>query len=898
MAVTDLPDSEHSYDNDDRIRTLHGPGTESEIIDLDTLTDGDDGTVTTLFFEAGFQTSFSKLLNAVPMGATLIDRSHTIVRANDWWQTVTPHYLQIIGAHFESFFPKPEHARKAWNLLEKAFTQRRPVVLETGLRVQDTRLWGRLFLRSMRMGGQRFVLLLLQDLTREKKQGLTNRKHEQELIEAREELERRIEARAAELSRANEQLLQESEQRREMDYNLAKSKETIEVLLNASTDIAFLVDTEGTLLAMNRHFSDRIAGRDSGLLGQPVYGLFPRLAVKRLRDGVANVVGTGKGVRYEERLNRRFFASSLYPVVGTGASVEGVAVFLRDKTESKRARQKLNLAAKIIESSREGIVVTDTAGIIVDVNEAFGSLTGYSRDDVLGRNPSMMKSGRHDAEFYRNMWTMLIETGHWSGEVWDRRKNGELFAKLLSISAVRNDLGEVTHYVGIFSDITKIKQTEERLQHMAHFDPLTRLPNRLLFRDRLHHALVETGRHKQMVALMLLDLDRFKDINDTLGHKAGDDLLVTVAERLVGCVRKSDTVARLGGDEFTVVLSEIAGPSAVASVARKILQVLAEPFDLAGRSVFVTASVGITLYPSDGAKVDRLLQNADMALYRAKELGKNTFQFFSPEMNLEVKRRIELEQDLRGALDRNEFVVYYQPRLDTETGHITGGEALLRWNHPKRGLVSPDEFISVAEETGLIVPIGEWVLRTACTQTRTWQQLGLPPVTIAVNVAARQLSYADLADTIAQIVSETGLEPRFLELELTESGAMNDADATIKIFRELKQHGIRVCIDDFGTGYSSLSYLKRFPIDKLKIDKSFVEFSSSDPDDQAIVETIVAIAHTLKLTVVAEGVETKAQLEFLKSLHCDEWQGYYCSKPVPPAAFEGLLANGWERTDA
>lgn len=776
--------------------------------------------------------------------------------------------------------------------------------------------------------GEIDALALVQDLTAEKKQLLLNKKHEQALRQAKDDLEKRVVERTAELNGANEQLrnevlgrrqaqaaiqtineelerrvekrtnlleisnrqlLQEIEQRKQAEQNLQKSVETIEALFRATSDIVFLVDPQGSVLAINKPIFETDNGEVDQLLGKTINDLFPINTARKLRRSVSEVTATRKAIRHEERLEDRIFDCHLYPVMGGGTNVESVAVFCRDITGTKQAQEKLRLSAKIIESSNEGILVTDVQGNIVDVNEAFCSLTGYGREEVIGQNPRMMKSDRHTSDFYREIWRSLKERGHWAGEVWDRRKNGEVFPKLLSISAVRNDADEVAYYVGIFTDITNIKLTEQRLHHLAHFDPLTQLPNRLLFHDRFQQALLEVGRHQRMVALILLDLDRFKNINDTLGHQAGDALLDAAAKRLSSCVRKSDTVARLGGDEFSLVLSDIPDPKSAAGVARKIIEVFAEPFNLDGREVFVTASMGITLYPSDGARVERLLQNADMALYRAKEQGRNNFQFFSEDMNLEVVKRLDLELALRGALERNEFAVYYQPRLDCLTGRITGVEALVRWNHPTRGVVEPSDFIYAAEETGLIVPIGEWVLRASCEQKRAWQEAGLPSVDMAVNVSARQLGQTDLVDTAVGIIADTGLDPGSIELELTETVAMKDADATIRILREFKKNGIRVCIDDFGTGYSSLSYLKRFPIDKLKIDKSFVEFCPTSPDDKAIVETVVAMAHSLKLSVVAEGVETEDQLSLLRMVNCDEWQGYYFSPPVPADEFAALL---------
>jgi len=464
---------------------------------------------------------------------------------------------------------------------------------------------------------------------------------------------------------------------------LRHTKETIEAIFSATSDIVYLVDAQGTFLAGNTSFLNLTAQRPEQLTGKTVFELLPREAAERLHQGIAEAIRTRKALRYEETLGQRFFESNLYPVFRSDGPVEAAAVFSRDITEDRQDREGRNLAARVIEGSNEGIVITDLRGTILDVNAAFCNLTGYSRDEVIGQNPRMMKSDRHEPNFYREMWHTLRKTGHWQGEVWDRRKTGEVFPKLLSISGVRDDTCRITHYVGIFSDITRMKETEVRLHQMAHHDPLTHLPNRLLFRDRLQYALAECNRNKQMAALMLLDLDRFKHVNDTLGHRAGDDVLVNVACRLSGCLRESDTVARIGGDEFTIVLSQIKSARAAAGIAKKIRKVLAEPFDLTGHKATLTASIGITLYPNDGSTADGLLQNADMALYRAKEAGKNTFQFFSPEMNLHVRKRLELELELRRALERRELEIYYQPKLDCRGGKSPA------WKRSCGGIIQP-----------------------------------------------------------------------------------------------------------------------------------------------------------------------------------------------------------------
>jgi len=931
MADKELPDLfGETPEDESRVRplltTFMDDGTQS--IQLDSLITNDELGAETFDFHGERLRPFVKLLNALPICALLIDPSLNIMFTNECCGGVRVRPNREEGVPFLSLIPGGSDRATAQSLLEKIFRQSHPLSWEAQLDMDGRPIWARMHIRSLRMGQQRMALVLIEDLSLERKHLILIKRSEQELRkaaddlerrvlerttelnvrneqlrkevaerkraegalqQANEELEGRVEERTAELVQTNQHLRQEIEQRRLAEEEVQESKESLEAFFNATTDVALLVNTHGILLASNKSFAERFHATGQPLSGRRLMEFMPREALSQLTPQFKEVIQTGTAVRFESRLDDTVSDNSFYPVLGVDGKISGVAVFSRDITERKRAEERLSLAAKIIESSNEAVLVTDIQGNIVDVNEAFCAMTGYSRDEVIGKNPRIMKSDRHDPGFYYHMWLTLKETGHWRGEVWDRRKSGEAFPKLLSISSVRTNEGEVTHYVGIFSDITKIKQTEERLHHLAHFDPLTQLPNRLLFRDRLQQALVETARTRRMVALMLLDLDGFKTINDSLGHKAGDDLLTAVAERLINTVRKSDTVARLGGDEFTIVLPDVTDGQAAAIVGRKIIKVLADPFMVNGKEVFVTGSMGITLYPADGAKVDRLLQNADMALYRAKEQGKNEFQFFSEEMNREVSERLDLELALRSALDRQEFVLYYQPRLIFSSNEISGAEALIRWNHPTRGLVPPVKFIGLAEDTGLIVSIGEWVLRGACRQEKLWQEMGFPPRRMAVNVSARQLGQPGLVKTVEQILSETGLNPNCLELELTESVVMKDADATIRVFNELKRTGVHLCIDDFGTGYSSLSYLKRFPIDNVKIDKSFVEYSATNADDGIIVETIIAMAHSLKLKVIAEGVETREQLQFLRQLNCDEWQGYYCSEPRPPAEIAELF---------
>ncbi|MFA7239146.1 MAG: EAL domain-containing protein [Sulfuricellaceae bacterium] len=550
------------------------------------------------------------------------------------------------------------------------------------------------------------------------------------------------------------------------------------------------------------------------------------------------------------------------------------------------------VADDIFEYSTEGVLITDTQGHILNVNKAFTRVTGYSRDEVVGKMPTILNSGRHDKVFYEAMWASLTGEGHWEGEIWNRRKNGEIYLEWLSIGAVKSIRGVATHYVAIFSDITVARENEQRLHQLAFFDHLTNLPNRILFQDRLERAIVRADRDSSMVAVMLLDLDRFKIINDTLGHKAGDRLLVEAARRLAGCIRRSDTAARLGGDEFAVILSEMSDANSVSDVAKKILDAVAVPYTLEGQEVFITTSIGISLYPHSGKTVEALTKAADIAMYLAKSQGRNNLQFFRNSGNDAAVALFALENHLRRALERNELMVYYQPQVEIETGKITGMEALVRWQHPDQGEILPGQFIPLAEETGLIVPIGEWVLRQACAQNKAWQDAGLPKMRMAVNLSARQLKQKDLAEKVVEILDETRLDPNWLELELTETTVMQNAEEALGLLNQLKSVGVWLSIDDFGTGYSSLSYLKRFPIDTIKIDKSFICTVTTNEDDASIAQAIIALAESLHLKVIAEGVESRDQFLFLREHQCCDAQGFFFSRPLPADTITTLLQSG------
>lgn len=578
-------------------------------------------------------------------------------------------------------------------------------------------------------------------------------------------------------------------------------------------------------------------------------------------------------------------------LIEIAAQVAGIAIERKRAEESLRASEHRLRA--IVSNSADGIITIDEGGGIESFNPAAERIFGYTAPEVLGRNVSVLMPDRSQHNQYLQGYA---QTGHGQTigvgprEVIGRRQDGSTFPMDLAVSEMPLDGGR--RFVGIVRDITERKHAQEQLSYLAHYDPLTNLPNRLLFQDRLAQSAINAARHDRVVGVMFLDLDRFKTINDTLGHEVGDAVLKAVAERLNRCMREGDTVARLGGDEYAIVLADMAHAEDAANVARRILDEFSHPVQAGRHELYATASIGITLYPTDDERVDQLLKNADTAMYRAKETGRNTYQFYTADMNAKAIERLDLETHLRRAQERDEFLLHYQPQIDLSTGRIVGVEALIRWSRPGRGMVPPVEFIPVAEETGLIASIGQWVLRAALAQAKTWLDAGLPRVRVSVNVSPRQFRLPEFPSTVARILREAGLPPHLLEMEVTESLLVEHEPGVLARFSKLREMGVRFAIDDFGTGYSSLSYLKRFPIDTLKIDRSFVANLAADPDHSAIASAIVSLAHSLRLHVVAEGVETATQAAFLRSLGCDSAQGYLYSKPLPADAVEPLLRLG------
>ncbi len=684
--------------------------------------------------------------------------------------------------------------------------------------------------------------------------------------------------------------------RRKAQEELRESEERFRKLVEGSV-LGIVIDHDGLPIFANQAYAD-IFGYESPaeILHLPSLDLlYHERDRKRIRSySRARLKGMGAPPRYQFRGLRKsgesiWLETQVRVVQWKGEPAVQSTVI--DITEQKRMVENLRKLSQAVEQSPASVVITDTSGRIEYVNPKFFEITGYTAEEAIGQNPRILNSGHTPRHVYQGLWKTIQSGQEWRGEFHNRKKNGELFWEYASISPIKAADGTVTHFVAVKEDITLRKQYERRLIQQANFDEVTGLPNRFLALDRLSQALARARRHGHKVALMFLDLDRFKRVNDTLGHPAGDRALREAGLRIRGCLREEDTVARLGGDEFTVILPGLESAIDAEPAANKILEAFAEPLAVDEWEVFLTPSIGITIWPDDGGDADELMRNADSAMYRAKELGRNTVRFFTPELNERAMARAHIEGRIRHALDRGEFSLHYQPMVDLRSGQIVRAEALLRWSNPELGQIPPDEFIPLAEDIGLIMPIGEWVLETACLQARDWQKHEEAPRTVSVNVSSRQFRGANLVKAVLGALKNAEMPPRSLELEITENLLMADLpDVTIAL-RELEMLGINLSLDDFGTGYSSLSYLRRFPVDVLKIDKSFIQDLTTDAETAKLVEAIITMAQSLKLQVVAEGVETVEQMAFLQHHGCDLGQGYYFSRPLPNDDFLDLVSN-------
>ncbi len=679
--------------------------------------------------------------------------------------------------------------------------------------------------------------------------------------------------------------------RKQVQQQLTQAGKEWTQAMDQFEDAVYLADLDRRLLRGNRAFFSMIQSTPEQAVGKTIpelihpEGDYSSCPVCQAEEERREIVITMEEDDPNNPLGYPVEVST--KLVGESANnLTGVMVSVHDLRQVRQVEAEIQLAAQVFSSNLNAIIITDRHGVIQQVNPRFSEITGYSRDEAIGDTPNILKSDHHDENYYKKLWRSLIENGQWQGEIWNRRKNGELYPVWQTISSVKDSSGKVNHYIGTFSDISEQKDAAERIHRLAHFDVLTDLPNRVLFNDRFQHALDRASRNNERVALLFMDLDRFKQINDSLGHSAGDTLLSQVAQRLKGILREEDTIARLGGDEFVISLEEISQDYDPKQVAEKVMHAFETPFEVHGHELLVTTSIGISIYPTDAQDVDSLIKYADVAMYRAKERGRNNYQFYSVDFSARMMERLVLESELRHAVERDELVLHYQPQFNLNTGDMVGAEALVRWNHPERGMVSPGMFIPIAEESGLILSIGEWVLWSACKQAASWIEDGFDIDCVSVNLSGFQIQRGNIVETVATVLQETNLPAPKLELEIVETYIMQHAEQDFSVFEGLRELGVRLAIDDFGTGQSSLGYLKRLPVEKLKIDRSFVMDIPMDADDMAITKTIVALAHTMQLTVVAEGVETSEQMDFLKELNCDQVQGFLFSPPITPDELE------------
>jgi diguanylate cyclase (GGDEF)-like protein/PAS domain S-box-containing protein len=675
----------------------------------------------------------------------------------------------------------------------------------------------------------------------------------------------------------------------ETNQSLSIVTDEIRAILDALGAAVVVLDGNDRVDDCNRVAMDWFFG---GLNRAQVVG-HPAAEVCTCAGELSGIRSCADGSMHNVRLYDRdiqIVASKIFDKAGHHAQT---VMLFTDISQRMQTEEALRIAATAFEV-QEGMTITDSAKVILRVNKAFTEITGYSAEEAVGKTPSLLRSGHHDAAFYAAMWESIERTGTWQGEIWNRRKTGEVYPEWLIVTAVKNDAGLTTHYVGTFTDVTSRKKAEDEITNLAFYDPLTGLPNRRLLIDRLKQALASSTRSLRHGALLFLDLDNFKTLNDTRGHDIGDLLLQQVAQRLSTCVREGDTVARLGGDEFVVMLEDLSENVLEAAtqteiVGEKILATLNHIYHLHNYAHHSTPSIGITLFADHHGTIDDLLKRADLAMYQSKAAGRNTLRFFDPTMQAVVTTRAALEADLREAVQKGQFVLYYQAQMDG-VGRLTGVEVLLRWQHPLRGMVSPLEFIPLAEDTGLILPLGHWVLETACAQLTVWaSQPEMAHLTVAVNVSARQFHHADFVDQVLAVLDKTGANPQRLKLELTESLMVDDVEDVIAKMTALKAKGVSFSLDDFGTGYSSLSYLKRLPLDQLKIDQGFVRDILTDTNDSSIAKMVIALAESMGLAVIAEGVEIEAQKDFLASHGCHAYQGYLFSRPLPLGAFEEFV---------
>jgi diguanylate cyclase (GGDEF)-like protein/PAS domain S-box-containing protein len=713
------------------------------------------------------------------------------------------------------------------------------------------------------------------------------------------------------ITRSMEAMLSESEQQKLKFKDRADQEKEfgrfVNRILDTMDDLMFFFDKKGRIRRINTAVERELGFSEAELLGICIDDLLPSTDHEYLADLLPVLPRPVRSVLMETIRLQGYYTGehrllsknpdntqAIYCLKSSvlhseQGKLEGAVVTALNITDLKKREMQLRLSGTVFNNCSEAIFITDPQGIIQEVNDAFCDITDYERAEVLGKSTRLLKSNMHDRAFYDRMWQALLNCGYWRGEVWDRRKNGELCPMLTSINAVNDERGQLMHYVAVCTDISQQKQTERQLQQLAYYDVLTQLPNRALFKDRLEHEILVAQRNKTRLAVFFLDLDHFKNVNDTLGHWVGDHLLKIVANRIQSRLRKSDTVSRLGGDEFTIILTGLIGIGDATDLARQLIDKIQRPIEIAEHVIYVGTSIGIAVFPDDGDDFHTLTKHADTAMYASKAKGRGQFQYFEAGMNEAAHQRLLLENALRLAIEQEEFQLHYQPKVAGSFNHTVGAEALIRWRRPNFGMIPPDSFISVAEETGLIIPIGAWILKTACLQANIWRGR-LSEFRIAINLSPRQLLDDDFIAVLDRVLAETGTNPEWIELEVTESLIMHDIHKASERLCQIRNRGIRIAMDDFGTGYSSLSYLQKLPLQILKIDRSFVQSYTGDPasSEATFLKTIVALGHSLNMTVVAEGIENESQLALLQAYGCDEFQGYYFSPPLPADEFQRL----------
>ena len=670
---------------------------------------------------------------------------------------------------------------------------------------------------------------------------------------------------------------------------LAASESKLNTILDSADDCIYLKDRQGNYLFGNRAVRKLwAAGEHADIAGFSEEKLFDPETVTAVRENDRRVFDNGEILRTEENIavsatgKTIVFQSMKLPLRGEDGSIYALCGISTDITERKQSEEKLHLAASVFSHANEGIMITAANGTIIDINDSFSRITGYSRDEILGQSPNLFKSDFQDESFYATLWKTLLEQDHWSGEIWNRRKNGEIYAEMLTISAVRDSQNRIKHYVALYSDITALKEHEKQLDHLAHYDVLTTLPNRTLLADRLYQAMTQAQRREQRLAVAYLDLDGFKTINDKHGHEAGDQLLIALANRMKQSLREGDTLARLGGDEFVAVLIDLDDVETSVPMLTRLLTAAAQPVTINGLVHQVSASLGVTFYPqADDVDADQLLRQADQAMYQAKLAGKNRYHVFDADLDRSVRGHHENLEEIRRALLAHQFVLHYQPKVNMRRGTVIGAEALVRWQHPTRGLLSPAVFLPSIEDNLLAVELGEWVIEAALTQIEAWHDSGLD-IPVSVNVGARQLLHEDFAISLCEIMARhAGVKPGDLEIEVLETSALEDLAHVSRIIEDCREIGVTFSLDDFGTGYSSLTYLKRLSVTQLKIDQSFVRDMLDDPDDLAILGGVLSLASAFRCQVIAEGVETVEHGSVLLQLGCEQAQGYGIARPMP-----------------